>query len=431
LGRPRHDPLAALRQRNYQYYAAGRLLSSTAMTMLQATLAWQVYEISGSAFQLGVLGMVRFLPSLGLSLVGGAVADSVDRKKVAALGQLVPLTCAAILAVLSAGDSATLSLIYGLVLLVAVAGAFDGPARQAMLPSIVSREAFVNAVTVNSTFQQLGFVSGPAVGGLLIAWGGVEASYAAHSVLVALAIVTTLMLRPRPIEGPKRTVSFAAIREGVSFVRHRPVLWSVMTLDMLAVVFSGAQALLPLYAKDILDVGEVGYGLLLAAFEVGAFATAIAILFLPPIVRAGRILLLTIGIFGVLMIGFGASTWFIPSLLIYAAIGMADQVSVVLRQTTIQLSTPDELRGRVSSVNMIFVGTSNQVGAMRAGFVAALTGPVFAVVSGGIICVAVVGLMAAKVPELRNYLLPRREQEEEIPEPASEAAGPVAAKSTS
>ena len=400
---PRHDPLAALRQPNYALFAAGRLASAIAMTLLQSAIAWQVYEISNSPFQLGMLGLARFFPSLGLSLVGGAVADSHDRKRIIMAAQLVPLACSITLYTATVEGFAELPLFYGLVLLLALAAAFENPARQALVPQVVSPGAFPNAIVVNSTIQSLGFVTGPALGGLLIGFVGVDAAYVAHIVLIASSLVAVGLLRPRPFTGPRRQVSLGAIAEGIRFVRDRQVLLGAMTLDMFAVIFGGAQALLPIYAKDILEVGPKGYGVLSASLEAGALVMAITLVVFPPIRRAGRALLITVALFGIGTIVFGLSRNFYLSVAVYMFIGMADQVSVVLRQTAVQLSTPDELRGRVSSVNMLFIGASNQLGAVESGLVAALTTATFAVVSGGVGCLAVVGLVWAKLPELRRY----------------------------
>lgn len=421
---PRHDPLAALRQPNYALFAGGRLASATAMTMLNAAIAWQVYEISGSAFQLGMLGLARFFPSLGMSLVGGAVADSHDRKQIVQLAQLVPLATSATLYLATVQDFVELPLFYGLVLLLALAAAFENPARQALVPQVVSREAFANAIVVNSTIQSLGFVTGPALGGLLIGFSGVDTAYVAHMAFIGTSVVAVSLLRPRPVEGARRAVGLESIREGVSFVRRRQVLLGAMTLDMFAVIFGGAQALLPIYAKDILEVGPKGYGILSASLEAGALVMAVWLVVLPPIRQAGRALLITVALFGLGTIVFGLSRNFYLSVAVYMFIGMADQVSVVLRQTTVQLSTPDELRGRVSSVNMLFIGASNQLGAVESGLVAALTNATFAVVSGGMGCLAVVGLVWAKLPELRRYeVQPNRVAEGENQAPPGAAAG--------
>ncbi|MGH2609064.1 MAG: MFS transporter [Tepidiformaceae bacterium] len=418
----RHDRLAAARQPQFQLYAAGRLASATAMTLLNATIALQVWRISDSAFQLGMIGLARFLPALGLSLVGGAVADAHDCRRVAMAAQVVPLGASFVLLLLTSSGQVELPLIYALVLLIACASAFENPARQALLPLLVKRETFPNAIVVSSTVQSLGFVTGPTAAGWVIHWSGFSSAYGLHMALVGASILTFVFLRPREPDGLRRTVSLAAIREGVSFVRHRQVVLGAMTLDMFAVVFGGAVALLPIYAEDILDVGPRGYGILSASLEAGAVIMSVLLVLIPPIRRVGRTLLLTVAAFGVLTIAFGLSRSFALSVGIYMLIGMADQISVVMRQTTIQLSVPDELRGRVSSVNQLFIGASNQLGAVESGVVAWATSATFAVVSGGAGCLAVVAAVAAKMPELRRYTVDAMASD--AAEPLAIAAGP-------
>jgi MFS family permease len=419
-----HDPLAPLRQTSFVLFLGSRFCSATAMTLLQAVMAWQVYDISGSALNLGLLGLARFLPSLGLSLVGGAVADAHNRRNVIMAAQTLPMVCSAILATATLGGWVSLGLIYGLVLFVAMAASFENPARQSLLPSIIPAPLFPGAVTLNSTFQTFGFVTGPLIGSTMIAVLGIGAAYVTHAALVLGSIAFLAFLRYVQPEGPGRRVSLAAIAEGVRFVRGSQVLLGAMSLDMFAVIFGGATALLPVYATDILHVGEFGYGALYASFEVGSFLMAVALVARPPIVRAGRALLITVAMFGVGTIVFGLSRSFAVSLAAYTFIGMADQLSVVLRQTTIQLSTPDELRGRVSSVSQVFIGASNQLGAVESGLVAALTSATFAVVSGGIACIGVVGVVAAKLPELRRYQIStagnRAVSAATLPDPAGE-----------
>lgn len=399
--------MAALRQPNFLLYSIGRISSGMAMTMLNAAIAWQVYEISGSAFQLAMIGLARFGPSLGLTLVGGAVADGHDRRRIVMLTQLAPLLTSLILFGLTISDSVELPVIYGLVLFVAVAASFENPARQAFLPQVVTKETFANAIIVSSTLQSFAFVTGPAVGGLLIGTVGVDGAYAAHASLIVVSLVSLVFLRLREQEGARRAVSLSAIKEGVQFVWHRQVLLGAMTLDMFAVIFGGATALLPIYAKDILKVGGLGYGILFASLDAGALLMSLALVFLPPIRNAGRSLLITVALFGLGTVVFGLSRSIYLSIASYMFIGMADQVSVVLRQTTVQLSTPDDLRGRVSSVNSLFIGASNQLGAVESGLVASVTNATFAVVSGGLGCIAVVGAVWAKMPDLRDYRIVR------------------------
>ncbi len=408
--------MAALRQPNFLLYSAGRISSGMAMTMLNAAIAWQVYEISGSAFQLAMIGLARFGPSLGLTLVGGAVADGHDRRRIVMLTQLAPLITSLTLFMLTVSDSVELPVIYGLVLFVAVASAFENPARQAFLPQVVTKETFANAIIVSSTLQSFAFVTGPAVGGLLIGTTGVDGAYAAHMSLIVVSLVSLVFLRLRDQDAPRRAVSVSAIKEGIQFVWHRQVLLGAMTLDMFAVIFGGATALLPIYAKDILKVGGLGYGILFASLDAGALLMSLALIFLPPIRNAGRSLLVTVALFGLGTVVFGLSRNIYLSIATYMFIGMADQVSVVLRQTTVQLSTPDDLRGRVSSVNSLFIGASNQLGAVESGLVASVTNATFAVVSGGLGCIAVVGAVWAKMPDLRNYRIMRHEESPSSPE---------------
>ena len=373
------------------------------MTMLRAAVAWHVFDLSRSAFHLGLIGLVQFVPALTLSLVGGVVADIYDRRKVVMLAQTVPLLCAGVLCITTQRDAVTVTLLYAVVFVVAVAAAFDNPARAALLPTLVSREEFPRAVTIASTNQALAFASGPAIGGLVIASHGIVAAYALHLVLIAASLTTLTRLRARRSEPARRTVTLDAIRDGLRYVRRHQVILGCMTLDMFAVIFGGANALLPIYAQEILAVGPRGYGLLSASLEIGALLTSFVLMAAPPIRGAGRALIIAVGAYGLATILFGVSRSLPLSVLAYMAVGMADQVSVVMRSTIIQLTTPDELRGRVSSVNFIFIGASNQLGAAESGFVASLTSATFAVVSGGIGCLLVLALVAAGIPQLRRY----------------------------
>jgi MFS family permease len=394
-----------LLSRNVVFYLASRFAGGTAMTMLRAAIAWHVYSITGSPFHLGLIGVVQFIPVLSLTLVGGAVADSFERRRIIMLAQLVPMACALALVASTAEAWVSLPVLYVAVFVAASAGAFENPARAALLPTLVTRDVFARAVTLASTGQALAFMSGPATGGFVIAWGGVGAAYAATAGLIVVSLICLAMLRPQQQVVARRAMSWQAVREGLGFVRRNEVVLGCMTLDMFAVVFGGAAALLPVYANDILHVGADGYGILGSSLEAGALATSLALVLRPAIHRAGRLLLVAVAVFGLATIGFGLSRWFPLSIAFYVLCGVADQVSVVMRSTAIQLSTPDALRGRVSAVNFIFIGASNQLGAAESGFVAALTDPVFAVVSGGIGTLIVVAIVAWRMPLLRRYTI--------------------------
>jgi len=398
---------ARLLSRNLVAYLAGRFCAGTATMLLRAAILWHVFELSHSAFQLGLVGIVQFVPALGLMLVGGALADTHDRRRIMITAQWLWFAAAVALCGAVYAHRVSLPILYGAVLLVAVAGAFDSPARAALLPTLVPRELLPRTVTIATTNQALAFATGPALAGVLIAEAGIGAVYATYALLVVGSIVAMWFLRPgaeeRSREPSRNAPSIAAIREGLGFVRRRQVVLGCMVLDMFAVIFGGAAALLPIYANDILHVGPRGYGLLSAASEVGALLTSATLTFLPTVRRAGVTLLVTVAMFGVATIIFGASRSFPLSLAAYMLVGVADQVSVVMRSTAIQLTTPDALRGRVSAVNLLFIGASNQLGAAESGFLAALTSAPFAVVGGGVACLVVVAVVTATMPELRRY----------------------------
>jgi MFS family permease len=394
--------------RDFRFYLASRFCAGTAMTMMRAAIAWHVFDLSHSAFHLGLVGLVQFIPALSLVLVGGAVADTYDRRRIIMAAQSLAVTAAIVLFVATYRGVATLPLLYGTVMFIAIAAAFDNPARAALLPTIVPREMFPRAVTISSTNQALAFITGPTLCGLVIASAGIGTVYAVYGILILGSIIGVSLLHQRPHNGERRAVSLHAIREGLRFVRRQQIVLGCMTLDMFAVIFGGATALLPIYANEILQVGPRGYGLLTSSLEIGALLTSLALMTARPIRRAGNALLMAVGGFGIATIVFGLSRWFPLSIAAYMAAGVADQISVVMRSTAIQLSTPDELRGRVSSVNFLFIGASNQLGAVESGFVAALTNATFSVVSGGVGCLIVLAIVALTMPELRRYRIDHR-----------------------
>jgi MFS family permease len=394
--------LAILRLGSFREYAVSRGANGLATGLLQALILWQVFAISGSVLSLGIVGLVAFIAALVSSLIGGALVDSYDRRTILLVSQLVPgLGSLAMLAAI-ASNAVSLPLIYGLVMVGGIAASLEFPARQAILPAVVPRHLFARALTVNSATSSLTSVTGPAIGGVLIAIGGVGAAYAAHVVLVAIAMLSLLPLRVHSRGGGGR-LEMSAVREGLAYVWHRPILLGAMTLDMFAVLFGGARALLPVYAVDVLHADAVGYGILSASLEAGTLMMALVLLMLPIPRRTGRLLLIAVALFGMATVAFGISTWLALSVVAYAMVGMADQVSMVMRHTMIQVNTPDVLRGRVTGVSSIFISASNELGALESGLVAAATGAVFAVVTGGLACLVVVALIAWRVPSLRRY----------------------------
>jgi MFS family permease len=373
------------------------------MTLLRSAVYWHVFALTSSEAALGAIGLAQFVPALALTLVGGMAADAYDRRTVMRLAQLPYLVSAGLLSWATWQGTISVPWLYAAVFANAIAFTFDSPARQAFLPTLVSPEAFPRAVTLASTASALAFATGPALGGILIAAAGIEAAYAAYGVLVAGNLVGLAFVRPLREIHERRAPSWQAVREGLAFVRQSPIVLGCMALDMFAVILGGATALLPVYANEILQVGPRGYGLLTSALEIGALAMSVVLLLRRPVGRAGPALLVAVAIYGLATIGFGLSRSFPLSIALYMLAGAADQVSVVMRQTTIQLTTPDALRGRVSAVNMIFIAASNQLGAVESGFLAAATSATFTVVAGGIGCLLVVAWTAWKLPELRGY----------------------------
>jgi MFS family permease len=390
---------------SFWIYLASRFCAATAVMLMRTAIFWHVFDLTGSSFHVGLVGLVQFAPTFALTLVGGAVADAYDRRRVMRLAQLPLLAAGATLFWVTGAGGASLPLLYGGVFAISCAFAFDSPARQALVPTLVPIAAFPRAVTFASTIQALAFAAGPALAGLAIARGGPQLAYGLYVALVALNWIGIGFVRPLRDSGERRAPSWHAVREGLAFVRAQPVVLGCMALDMFAVILGSATALLPVYAEQVLGVGPRGFGLLASSLEIGALATAAVMMVRPPAARPGRALLIGVAVYGLATVVFGLSRAFPLSVAAYAMVGMADQVSVVMRQTAIQLSTPDALRGRVSAVNMIFIQASNQLGAARAGFVAAATSPTFAVVSGGIGCLLVLAIVAWRIPELRRYRL--------------------------
>jgi MFS family permease len=388
---------------SFWVYLASRFCAATALTLLRTTVYYHVYALTGSKAALGAIGLVQFLPVVALTLVGGAVADAYDRRRIMRLAQIPYLAGGLLLFAATTRGVISVPLLYAAVFVNAVTFAFESPARQAFLPSLVSIADFPRAVTYSSTAMALAFASGPALSGMLIAAAGVEAAYAGFGALVLGNLVGLVLVRPVRDLGNRTPPSLRAVREGLAYVRRSPIVLGCMALDMFAVIFAGATALLPVYAKEILAVGPRGYGLLSSSLEIGALAMALLLLVRPSIERAGPVLLTAVAVYGVATLGFGVSRVFPLSVALYMVAGAADQVSVVLRATVVQLTTPDALRGRVSAVNMIFINASNQLGAVESGFLAAATSATFAVVFGGAACLVVVAFTAWALPELRRY----------------------------
>jgi L-ascorbate metabolism protein UlaG (beta-lactamase superfamily)/MFS family permease len=395
-----HPTLRALAAPGVKALALSRFVRSIAGTTLVTTLGWHIYDVSGSKVALGVLGLVEFVPAVTLGLVAGAIVDATDRVRVTVLAQSA-WACAALALATFGGDD--LGILLGCAFATAACAAFEFPALATILPNLVPREIFPSAVSLVATLRNLGWTLGPGVAGVAIARLGVDATYGFAAVL-ALASAALVARIPRAAEPPAaREISLRAIGEGIAFVRSERAVLGAMTLDLFAVLFAGATALLPVYAKDILQVGPEGFGLLRASLTAGTFLMSAILLVRPPIARAGRALCGAVAAFGLATIVFGFSRSFELSVLALMAAGMADEVSMVARNIIIQLGTPDALRGRVSAVNAVFVGASNELGAAESGFLAAATSATFAVVFGGFACLGVLAAVMRKLPSLTRF----------------------------
>ena len=399
---PRHDPYAALRFRDYRLFAVGALLSNISSAMMETAVGWELYERTGSAVPLALVGLVQALPVFALALPAGHVADRFERRRIAVAMQLVMSAMALCLAALSFVKG-PVSGFYLCLFVAASARAFNFPAQSSLLPQLVPLEAFSNAVTWRSSGFQLASVIGPALAGALIAWRH-EAVwvYALNVVLMLTFAVCLMAIRKRQAASVPEPLTLHSSLAGVRFVWKTKVILAAITLDMFAVLLGGATSLLPIYAKDILHVGPSGFGWLRAAPGIGALVMAIFIAHAPPPQRAGRTLLWAVAGFGAATIVFGFSRLYWLSLAMLALTGALDNISVVVRHTLVQVLTPDSMRGRVSAVNSLFIITSNELGAFESGAVAALGGAVFSVVFGGIGTIVVVTLAALAWPQLRR-----------------------------
>jgi MFS family permease len=370
--------------------------------MQKVAVGWEIYERTGSALNLGYIGLAQFLPLILLAIFAGHVTDNYDRKRVLmaslAFGAMASLGLA-----FNSSRHGSVTAVYGLLILAGTARAFLNPARNALLPRIVPREIFSNAASWHSSGFELAAMTGPAIGGLLI--GFLQSPVAVYLLNAAAASMFLLAIAGIPYKHQlmeKSRITLQSLSAGFRFVwRTKPVM-AAITLDMFGVLLGGATALMPIYAKDILQVGPRGLGWLMTAPSVGAFSMAMVQAHRRPYRRPGKVLLLAVTGFGTATILFGVSTMFWLTLAMLFLIGACDNVSVVIRNTLVQLLTPDEMRGRVSALNGLFIGTSNELGGFESGLVAGIFGPVVSVVSGGIGTILVVLCVARLWPELRR-----------------------------
>ncbi len=404
----------ALQHRNFRLLWLGLLVSFSGTFMQTAAILWHVSLLAPDgkrALALGLVGLVRVVPVIAFSLLSGVAADALDRRRLMIVTQSTMACLALTLAILTFRGLSSLWPIYLLAACSSAAGAFDLPARQSLTPNLVPREHLPNAITLNTIMVQVASVAGPALGGVVIATGGVAWVYAFNAASFLVVIGALLMMRMPQVPvgetdgtGSRGNFTVAAALEGLRFVFRAPLIRSTMLLDFFATFFSSATALLPIFAQDVLHVGARGYGWLYAAPAVGAVvASALMIRGVDWIERRGFVLLVSIAVYGAATVAFGLSRAFWLTFGCLAATGAADTVSMVFRNLIRQLETPDRLRGRMVGVNMVFFMGGPQLGELEAGLVANAMGPTVSVVTGGIGCLIATAWVAARTPALRAY----------------------------
>jgi MFS family permease len=406
-------PLAALRHPGFAGFLAARFLATFAVQMQTVAVGWQVYALRHDPLDLGLVGLSQFLPFIPLVLVAGHAADRFNRRRILAVCYSIQVLCALLLLAFTLSGLHVVWPVFAVMVLFGIARAFSMPSSQAIVPTLVPIESFGNAVALSSSSFQVATIAGPTLGGLLYL-SGPQTVYAVVSVLLAVAAVLMSLAKVRHVNvaaaseaasepaDPAPSKSWHTVLEGLRFVRSRPVVLGAISLDLFAVLLGGATALLPAYARDVLHVGPSGLGLLRTAPGVGAALAAVVLAFSPMVRHVGRWMFAGVALFGVATVIFGLSHFFVVSLCALLLLGVGDMASVYIRHMLVQLETPNAIRGRVSAVNGVFIGASNELGEFESGLTAAWFGLVPAVVLGGVATLLVAGLWMRWFPALRS-----------------------------
>jgi MFS family permease len=396
-------PFVSLQYRDFRLLWIGQLISMAGSQMQQVAINWHIYLLTQSALALGLIGLVRFVPIIVFSLLGGVFADTHDRRRILLLTQSVMMLFAGILGLLTYCGWISVILIYLVAALTSATMAFDGPARQALPPNLVPKEHLTNALSLNNVMRQTATIVGPGLAGFVIAWEGVAAVYWINA-LSFLAVLVGLLLMKTPTQQKKGggRVTLSSLGEGIRFVRRSQILFSTMLLDFVSSFFASASTLFPIFAHEILQVGPRGLGLLYSAQSVGAVVAGTGMSFVGDLQRKGRLILWALALYGAATALYGMSRWFVLSIFLLAVAGGADTFSAILRNSLRQLMTPDQLRGRMSAVNMVFARGGPQLGNMEAGLIAAWIGAPLSVITGGMATLITVGMVTWLVPQLRN-----------------------------
>ena len=414
---PKNDAYAVLRIKDFRIFLIARFMFTFGIQMQAVIVGWQVYEITKDPFALGLIGISEAIPFISIALFAGYVADIVNRKLLIVAANFIYLLCAFTLFLFvfkfnylfHSGHAFPL---YAVIFITGIARGFIYPAQAAIMAQLVPRELYANSTTWNSTFWHIATVSGPAIGGLIYGFAGITYAYATVVFFVFISLILFIIIRKHPMPAQlKKAGLFDNLTAGIRFVFQKQILLSAISLDMFAVLFGGAVAMLPVFAAEVLHTGPQGLGFLRAAPAAGAVIMALILAHVPIQQNAGKKLLFAVGGFGICMILFALSGNFYLSLAILVLSGMCDNVSVIIRGTITQLFTPDEMRGRVASVNSVFIGSSNEIGSFESGLAARLMGLIPSVIFGGFMTLAVVGSTARFAPKLRKLNLKMNKSE--------------------
>lgn len=397
-------PFSSLKFPPFQLYYSGTVLSEIGSQMQLVAINWQIYEMTGSAWSLGLIGLAGFLGVVIFALPAGLLADKHDRKKILMISQLIPCIFAFVLAAATITNRATPWLIYSMVFLTFAARTFQGPARQAIIPQLVPENYLVNAFSLQTISRQLSLIIGPAIAGFMIQYFNVSSIYLVNGISFVAYIATLAPLKIKMHQmAHEVSYSFKSMWDGIHFVWTNPILFYTMLLDFIANFFSSATTLLPIFAKDIFNVGPQGLGLLYSAPAIGSVIAGLIMASLGNIRYQGRIILAAVTLYGVATALFGLTNSFYLAIILLSLVGVGDMISTVLRNTLRNMLTPDHIRGRMLAVNTLFIQGGPMIGETEAGAVAHLLGAPFAVFSGGIATIFATVWIWWKVPKLRNY----------------------------
>ena len=402
------DYFSPFRHRDFSVFWTGSFLSSIGTQFTSVAMAWQIYELTNSPLQIGLLGLARAVPQIALLLVGGLLADAMNRRKLMMCTQIGLFGVSTILAVLSFAGQTTPHMLYIATMLLAFFTSLEQPSRQSIIPSLVPREQLAQALALQGTQRYVPIIAGPSLAGVVLAFSGPAACYAVDACSWLAMLGALKLLRTKiPEGGGWKTVSLTSLREGLLFVWSHGVIFPLMLLDFSATFFGNVRGLFPIYARDILLVGPTGLGLLYAARAIGSLLAAGAMALFGPVKHSGSWIFLGIGIYGLSTVFFAGSQVFWFSFLMLMFTGAGDTISSILRSTINQLSTPDELRGRMSSINSIFTSSGPQLGQFESGVVAAWLGAQLSALTGGLATLFVLIVVAASFPRLRQFQIPR------------------------